>query len=118
MKIASITLGGAMYSIAPLKSLQVAELFDSMTDAAETKVATFTRSLRTVARSIQNVKGQSSGIDSLSEDDAIDLINDTAEWQEVDGAFGAVLDLSGLRKKAEGEATAAGSISSESSVAL
>lgn len=123
MKTAKITLGGAEYEIARLKSLQVAEFFDAIPSdtASETKTSQFTRSLRTIALALGNAKSALLEGLNLNDDEginrAIAKIDDLAEWEEIDPAFIKVLDLSGLRKRAEGESQATESTLSESSVA-
>ena len=117
MKTAKIILGGAEYEIAPLGSLQVAEFFD---EKVSTQVQILTKSVRNIVRSLQN--SNSPLVDGLEEETAIKKIFSIANdgltsFSEIDAAFGVLLDVSGLRKKTEGEATATESISSESSAA-
>lgn len=115
----TIVLGGAQRQIAPLKSLQVAAFYDAIDDAkeGETKVKTFTRSLRIIGLALKNGKDQL--VEGLDEEQTIAKIDETAAWKEVDEAFGKVLEISGLRKSddAAGEAPAAESISNASSAA-
>jgi hypothetical protein len=113
----TVTLGGAEYSIAPLKALQVAAFFDELETGkdGETKVKVFTRSIRVIAQSLANAKDPV--VSSLSESDAMEAVNNTATFEEITPAFLAVLDVSGLKKGTTGEATAAESTGNESSAA-
>jgi hypothetical protein len=114
----SITLGGETRLVAPLKSLQTAEFLDAVAAAPEneSKVSSWTRAIRTLARSMMN--GGDPLVSGLSEDDAIQKINDTAiTFNEIDPAFAAVIELSGMKRATAGEAPAAESTSSASSAA-
>lgn len=93
---AVITIGGAQHNARPLKPLQAAAFLDEINaaKAGETKVELFTRSLRTIARSLRNANDAL--VEGLNEDGAIRKIDEVVEWREVDVAFGTVLDISGL----------------------
>lgn len=114
----TIILGGAEYKVAPLRSLQVAEFYDAIDAAAdgETKVATITRSLRTIARSMRNENDTAFPSDE-DENTAISRIDALALFAEIDPAFGIVLEISGLKKAAAGEAQAADESTSSASSA-
>jgi hypothetical protein len=114
----TVTLGGTEYNAAPLKTLQVASFYDSL-DAAgdkETRTSALTRTLRTIAQSLKN--SGSPLVEGLTDEQAIEKINDVAKFSEIDPSFSKVLEISGLRKEPEGEAPAAAeSTSSDSSAA-
>lgn len=114
----TVTLGGNTYIVAPLRSLQVAELYDGIDKSeGETKVATITRSLKAIARCLQNAK-VGDFTSNLSEEAAIAKVDEISTFDEVNAAFKVVLEVSGLAKSEPGEPKAVeGSTSSASSAA-
>ena len=113
----TVTLGGAEQNVAPLKALQTAQFLD------ETPSTTLDRvkcSMRVIGQSLQNAG--SLLVQGVTDEDLPAKINDLAlSLKEVDNAFAAVIEISGLRvakpEEKTGEAPAAESTSNESSAA-
>jgi hypothetical protein len=114
--MATVKVKGEEQTLAPLKSLQVADLLDDLANDKDNKTSTATvirRSLRVVAQSL----GNGGAPQGTTIDDAIATLNDGIEFKDLDAAFAQVMDITGLRKTKEGEAPAAESTSTESSAA-
>jgi hypothetical protein len=111
----TIAAGGQELTLAPLKSRQVAAFFDA-NDPNAKQSAVVDLSLRVIAQSLQNANDPFA--QGVSSDELPAKIDDAFSWREVNEAFVAVLDVTGLKKAPEGEAPAAAdSTSSESTAA-
>lgn len=110
----TVTVGGQIITLAPLKSSQVAAFLDAGKPASQSE--TIVSNQRLIAQSITNAKDPFA--QDLTFDELIAKIDDQFSWDEVNETPLKVLDVTGLRKAEPGEAPAAAeSTSSESTAA-
>lgn len=92
----TVKLAGVEQRIARLNPLQVAAFLDEMTIArnGETRVATFTRSLRIIFQGLKNAENPL--VAELDEENGIVALNALTTHDEVTPAFRAVMVTTGL----------------------
>jgi hypothetical protein len=104
-----VVIGGSEYPLVPLTFRQINEIvFDKRENEANKDMVE--RRLRGVAYSLLN----GGSFEGKKADEVMDIIDTKTPWMDVGTAFVAILEVSGLKKDAPGEAPAAGSITDES----
>jgi len=106
--MATVTINGQEYPLLPLRSRQVVEVVLNKTEPGDQKTIV-EQGLRGVAYSLLNGKS----FDGQTVDQVADLV-DQIPWAEYNAAWSTVLEITGLKKAAAGEAPAVDSTSSES----